>query len=60
MTSCQSIFIVKLNEDEKNGGDTEYKQENKMIAKKETQNEEDYIIIPIVQKKKKNFGIQEL
>ena len=29
----------------------------KMMAKKETQIEEDYTIIPIVQKKKKNFGI---
>ena len=27
MTSCQSIFVIKL-KDEKDGGDTEYRQEN--------------------------------
>ena len=31
----------------------------KMITKKETQIEEDYIIIPIVQKKKKEFGYKK-
>ena len=29
MTSCRIIFVVKLNEGEKDGGDTEYIQETK-------------------------------
>ena len=29
MTSCQIRFVVKLNECEKDDGDTEYKQKNK-------------------------------
>ena len=46
MTSYQIKFVVKLNEGEKDGSDTDKKI--KIIAKKRTWIEEGYVIMPIV------------
>ena len=48
MISCWIIFVIKLNEGEKDGGDTEYIKKIKMIAKKGMWIKEGYDIIPIV------------
>ena len=51
MTSCRSKFVVKLNDDKKDGNDIGTDKKIKMMAKKETWIAKSYTIMPIVQER---------